>query len=44
MTELNVLLNRMNQRRLASETGRLEEMATALLVGVLVLVLLAVRL
>jgi hypothetical protein len=44
MTELNVLLNRMNQRRLASETSRLEEMAAALLIGVLMLVMLAVRL
>jgi hypothetical protein len=44
MTELNLLLNRMNQRRLASETGRLEEMATALLIGLLVLVMLAARL
>jgi hypothetical protein len=44
MTELNLLLHRINQRKPASETSHLEEMATALLVGVVLLIMLATRL
>jgi hypothetical protein len=44
MTDLNFLLCRMNQRMNASQANRLEDAATATLVGVVALVALAVLL